>query len=395
MQKLVFASQYIDAAQNSTGYYFSGLIDGMKPDFGQIEIISNTPLFGNLKKRNEYFSEKSFKNGFLSRLFEQVILSFRFGWGVLHRVKSCDVLVTGTNPVFLLPLVAVLKFFKKFRWCLIVHDVFPENLVPAGILCKGSIAYRLIDVVFSNIYKLADKVIVIGRDMENVFVDKIGPSKSITYIPNWACDRDVFPISRSSAPFVSELGWQNKIVVQFFGNIGRLQGIDNILNSIALTMNKELAFLFIGSGAKVDTIRRFIENHPDKSVAYVGPLPLDAKNLGLAACDIAFVTLEAGMSGLGVPSKSYFSMAADKPILAVMDQSAEISMVVEEYGIGWCCKPDDPIKLAAILDNISKDSVFEMVGKPRAVLMQHFSRGQALDVYKKCLLELFDGNLSS
>lgn len=392
MQKIVIVSQYIRESQNSTGYYYCGLINGLKHEFDLVDVISDTPVFVSGKTHNEYFSAKSPKNRLLTRLREQLALSFRFGWRILHSLNRRDVLVTGTNPVLLLPLIAVLKRFCGFRWCLIVHDVFPDNLVPAGILSQNSILYRLIDAFFRHVYKSADKIVVIGRDMEKLFVYKIGSPEPVVFIPNWASDQDVFPIPRCKVPFINELGWKDKIVFQFFGNIGRLQGIDNILQAISLTKNEELAFLFIGAGAMIDAINSFILKNPDKNVAYVGPLPLDKKNLGLAACDVAIVTLESGMSGLGVPSKSYFSMAADKPILAVMDNSAEISMVVKEYSIGWVCESGNPEKLAGLIDEISRNDISRVSGRPRAVLQEFFSEKRAIGAYKKTISELFEAD---
>jgi len=146
--------------------------------------------------------------------------------------------------------------------------------------------------------------------------------------------------------------------------------------------------LFIGGGAMVEQIKVFIESNPDINVAYVGSLPLEKKNLGLAACDIAIVSLEADMSGLGVPSKAYFSMAADKPIVAVMDSSAEISMVVTEYEMGWCCDPNNPGALASVFDGINKDDIYRLNGRPRSVLQEHFSEERSLAGYHECIAEL-------
>lgn len=392
MGKIVIASQYIRESQNSTGYYYGALINGLKPVFDRIDVISDAPPSVPRKTRDEYFSTKSSKNRLLARLLEQVALSFRFGWRVSRSLNRRDVLVTGTNPVLFLPLITFLKFFCGFRWCLIAHDVFPDNLIPAGILSRNSILYRLIDAFFRKVYQAADKVVVIGRDMEKLFIYKIGSPKPVILIPNWASDQEVFPISRCEAPFINDLGWKDKIVFQFFGNIGRLQGIDNLLQAIALTKNADAAFLFIGAGAMVGSINKFILENPGKNVAYVGPLPLDRKNLGLAACDVAIVTLEAGMSGLGVPSKSYFSMAADKPILAVMDNSAEISIVVNEYSIGWICESGNPEKLAGLIDGISRNDISRLSGRPRAVLQELFSEKRALSAYKQTISELLEGS---
>ncbi|MCP5877696.1 hypothetical protein NL390_35070, partial [Klebsiella pneumoniae] len=72
------------------------------------------------------------------------------------------------------------------------------------------------------------------------------------------------------------------------------------------------------------------------------------------SCDIAIVTLAEGMLGLGVPSKAYFTMAADRPILAIMEEDAEVANMVKEHSIGWVCEPNDPVRLASLIDEICR-----------------------------------------
>ncbi|MGY0522940.1 glycosyltransferase family 4 protein, partial [Pseudomonas aeruginosa] len=67
--------------------------------------------------------------------------------------------MSGTNPALLLMTFPLLRYALGFKWVLLVHDVFPENLVPAGVLKKDSIAYRLVRRLFSFIYSSADRLV--------------------------------------------------------------------------------------------------------------------------------------------------------------------------------------------------------------------------------------------
>ena len=60
----------------------------------------------------------------------------------------------------------------------------------------------------------------------------------------------------------------------------------------------------------------------------------------LAACDIALVTLQEGMYGLGVPSKTYNILASGRPILFLGPKDSEIDLLVREKGIGYCGWPE-------------------------------------------------------
>ena len=390
MANLYIASQYIHSDQNTTGVYFSTIIKHFQNLYPLLDVIDSEPLFTFGLKEEAYFSNTSTKNKLTTRIFSQIMIAFRMLIKIIRRLRKGDVLVTGTNPTFLLPLIAILVKVIRFKWCLILHDVFPDNALAARILKEKSILYRIIDYVFTWTYRSSDKLIVIGRDMTDIASKKGVADENIILIPNWASPEEVIHTTKNESSLIKNLKWEDKIVFQFFGNIGRLQGIEYILDAIALTKNTNLAFLFIGGGAAVDNVKNFIANNSDRTVHYHGPLPLEMKNIGLASCDVALVSLESGMTGLGVPSKSYFSMAADRPILAIMDKDAEISRVVLEEGIGWHTGTQDAAALALLMDSISNDDILALKGKPRKVLIEKYSEECAMHKYVDCITQLLD-----
>lgn len=392
MAKVFVVSEYVYSAQNSTGYFWSKVIGKAAQCFREIIVVAPDPSDKSCVRceapsvRYLGFKSRGFnKNGLISRLLGQARQCLGFSGRMLRHVRRGDLVVSGTNPALLLFLIPVMKVFLGFRWCLLVHDVFPENLVPAGLIKKDRLPYRMLSSIFNLIYSCADHVIVIGRDMKELMSEKIGGGAEITVIQNWVSDRDVYPESRADSQILNQLGWQDRLVFQFFGNIGRVQGVDNILSAIKLVTCQRAAFLFIGDGSAAKTVKNFIESYPGDNVAYIGPIDQVRKNQGLAACDVALITLEKGMLGLGVPSKAYFSMAADKPLLAVMEGTAEISRMIHEEAIGWSCLPDDPAALADLIDDICRMEVSSMRGRPRKVLLEKYSESAALDKFIVCI----------
>lgn len=397
MVKVFVVSEYVFSAQNSTGYFWSKIIDKAGASFGSVSVVAPCPVEPGCVKSPvagveylQFYSIPFDKGRFFSRLLGQAWQCIGFMRHVFGKVRRDDVVLSGTNPSLLLLLMPFLKLFKGFRWLLLVHDVYPENLVPAGILKKDSLAYRFLSRVFASVYSRADHIVVIGRDMKDLVGSKTGRVSNITVIPNWVSDKDVVPLNRNDSEIINQLGWQDKIVFQFFGNIGRVQGIDNLLRAIRLVKSTDAAFLFIGEGTAADSVRSFLRNHPERNVAYIGPIPQSEKNKGLAACDVALITLEQGMLGLGVPSKAYFSMAAGRPLLAVMESQAEISRMVRDESIGWSCDPSDPVALAALIDQICQQGVAEIhdrarQGGSRKVLQEKYSEAVALESFVTCI----------
>ena len=392
MEKIFIVSEFIGAKQNSTGYYWSSIICGLAGKYNNVAVICpNLPqnvIDGDQVKIHYLRSVSMNKNKLISRLLGQIIYALRFFSLLLSKPQKDDVICSGTNPALLLMLMPFVKKIKKVKWLLLVHDVFPENLVPAGLVDPNSMLFKWAKMYFDWVYSSADTLVVIGRDMQILLNDKTATTNKTAYISNWVDPLDVVPVERADALFLKELGWgEDKVVFQFFGNIGRVQGVDNLLAAINLVTNPRAAFIFIGAGAMVSTLKAYLVENPHLPVAYLGELSLDKKNLGLAACDIAIVTLAQGMLGLGVPSKAYFSMAADKPILMVSEVGSEISQVISEEKIGWCCESNNPDKLAKLIDDICSLDELTSV-RPRQVFMNRFTEEIALNKFFDCVQKL-------
>jgi glycosyltransferase involved in cell wall biosynthesis len=368
MANVFVVTEYVSAAQNSTGFFWSKIVKKIGFELGRIAVIY--PQAEQTSQGFEHpavveipFTSLKFNKNILPlRVLGQLLQVVGFCCCIIKHVRRGDVLLSGTNPPLLLVAIPLLKFFLGFKWGVLVHDVFPENLVPAGIIKNTNRLYPVIGRLFARVYDAAELLVVIGRDMQELISSKVKNPSKVMFVSNWADELEVYPLARHQAPFIADLGWQDKLVFQFFGNIGRLQGVENILNAIALVEDERAAFLFMGDGALVAKVNEFIISHPRKNVAYAGAIPLKDKNLGLAAGDVALITLEKGMLGLGVPSKAYFSLAADKPLLAVMDEDAEVSRMIRETGVGWQCKPGDPHALANLI--LSMSDRFSRAARP-------------------------------
>lgn len=394
-KRIFIVSEYIHSEQNSTGYYWSKLIKRLSSSI-DTKIIS--------PKRNEKSTSYHINNvehlhvnfihlkskKVLAKAFSQITQLFGFIINILLHVKRGELVFSGTNPPLLLLCLALLKRVKKFKWLILVHDVFPENFVPARVIKKDSLIYKLLFKLFNWAYSSADEIVVIGRDMEVLLNQKTNNSVNISFIANWVDIDEVKPVEKNSNKYIQQLGWQDKVVFYFFGNMGRLQGIDNLLTAISKVSSSKAAFLFLGNGPLVSIVQKKIAENSMLPLAYLGEVSLDDRELGLNAGDVALISLDDGMLGLGVPSKSYFSMAADKPLLVIADPSSEISMLVEEESIGWHCGTNSPSELALLIDNICESADFSTLNSSRALLLNQFTEEICLDQFESLIINILN-----
>ena len=265
---------------------------------------------------------------------------------------------------------------------LLVHDVFPENLIAAKILNSNNFLYKICKYLFNKVYTSADEIIVIGSDMKYLIDSKTLKNNS-TVIPNWIDCSDICISPRQLNPLLVDLNWHSEdaTIFQFFGNIGRVQGISTLLHAISGMKHPELAkFIFIGSGVFEQELHELIKNLNLTNTVYIGAIGQNQKSLGLNACDIAIVTLADGMYGLGVPSKSYYYMAADKPLFAIMDSNTEIPNMIKLHNIGWNIEPNNIEAISKKLDTIAlMKRNYSSLNSPRKVLLSNYSTQLAMN----------------
>ncbi|MPN36918.1 hypothetical protein SDC9_184430 [bioreactor metagenome] len=166
--------------------------------------------------------------------------------------------------------------------------------------------------------------------------------------------------------------------------------MDNIFKAIDLVKNPNIHFLFIGSGAKVNTIKNKINNSLLKNINHIDFMDRSEQNNFLNACDVSIITLNKNMFGLGVPSKCYNIMAANKPILLVAEDNSEIGLYIKEFNIGWIVEPNNPEKLAKMFEllyNKWLDKCDLGVNNSRIVAEKYFSKKIILEKYNKLFVE--------
>lgn len=380
---------------NSTGYYMTEIAEYLAKNNQDVNVLCsnltyNTNLVTTIKSEvrnkvriNRVLLKQIDKNNFIFRILRLTNASIKLFIKSLLLISRKDRVLIVTNPAFLILLMPMLKLIKGIKYDLLVHDIFPENLVAIKKMKSSSLIYKLIKFLFDFSYSKAENCIVIGRDMEKIVKEKIGDKSNITLIPNWAEVDKIFPVNKNDTNMINLLNLQGKFIFQFAGNLGHAQGLKNILDAISLIKNEDLHFLFIGSGAMESEIKLAATNSLLKNISLIGFQDRSNQNDFLNACDVALITLSDGMLGLGVPSKAYNIMAAGKPILIIADNASEISMCVKEYNLGWIVEPNNPKLLSDTFEMIYKDFSSGKVNieNSRIVAEKYFAKDIILSQY--------------
>lgn len=396
MAKTWFVSEYYYPVVVTTGYYVTEIAEYLAAKGLNVGVItSNNTYFVSDVSSNlveeQYHGVNIYrkvhkqinKDDNKKRVLRLLSLSFSFLWMSIRRIKKGDQVIVLTNPAFFLLFMPLVRVITGCKYHFLVHDIFPENLASLGKVNQRGIFYRLLKSIFDMSYSKADSLISIGRDMSAVLKSKTKGKTSIGLITNWADVDEVVPAAKEATETYKKIKdfAEGHVLFQFAGNLGKAQGLDNVMDAISKVKSDEARFLFVGAGAKLDDVNRFADQN-DKTVS-LGLVIRAQQNDFLNACDIGIVTLADGMYGLGVPSKSYNIMATGRPILYIGEEDSEIALCVKKYDIGWVVRPNDPDALAEKIEAILKerDSLSKKGMKARRIAEEVFSKKVVLEQY--------------
>ncbi len=399
--RLWIVSELYYPEETSTGYYLTKIAEGLAANF-DVKVLCGQP---NYSKRGNFAPKKEMhkgveifrawgtildKNVIIFRLINMLTLSFSiFIKGLFNFQKNDRILVVTTPP--LLPfIVALASLVRSASYVLLIHDNYPEILVAVGKTEKNSWLVKVLDFFNRRLYNYANKIIVVGRDMQELVERKIsGFDIPIEYIPNWAELEQVKPSNREENQLLKQLGISERLVFLYAGNMGHPNDLESIVKcSEKLKDNSEFHFIFLGAGVKKRWLEKKIEEKNLTNVTLLPPRPRSEQNIFLNACDVALVSLVKNMWGVSMPSRTYNILAVGKPILALTEENSEVARVIEEDDLGWIVPPNDPEKLFQTIKEISrkKSQLISMGKRARNTAIEKYSVETAVQRYKKALL---------
>ncbi len=396
--KVWIVSELFYPDQASTGYIMTNIAEALAQDH-EVHVICGPAGYDKLNDGNAtldfHFKIHRIgtlnlnKNHLITRIVRLFILSLGMFFRGLIWVGKNDTVFIVTNPAFVIPFYSIITWIKGNRLLILVHDVFPENLIPAKIIRSNkNLGYRFIKQIFDWSYRQASTLIVLGSDMLEILSAKTNDKVPIKVIENWANVDAIAPTHFKENELIIRYGLDDKIVFCFAGNLGRMQGLERLLQIIKKIDNPLVHFLFIGDGALLTTLRAEVTNQQLTNVTFAGAMCRDDQNVFLNACHFGLVTLAPDLYGLGVPSKSYNILAASKPILFIGNKQTEISKMVRTHDCGYTFDEWEVDSLVDFFNRLDSKVLIEAErkgAKGRELVMTRYAKDKILDRFKNLM----------
>lgn len=404
--KVWIVSELYYPEDTSTGGVLTDLAEGLSDDFA-VNVICGQPTYA---RRGTKAPIRELRNGvniyrcrsttldkdsILPRMWNMLTLSVSIVITCSRYFRVGDRVLVVTNPPLLPFVVATAARLRGAPFAVLVHDVYPEVLQAVGAVKEGGQVFRTLSALYRRLYRRANCIVVLGRDMYGHFAAKYPEVRDrLLIVTNWAQTDAVQPIPKGANDLLADLELREEFVVQYAGNLGRTHGVEQLVEAASLLESHGVNFLVAGEGAKRSWLAWVVQERGLSNLILLPRVPReepDRLNQLLAAGDVGVIALVPGMSGISVPSRMYNLLSAGMPIIAVADEDSELALVVREENVGWVVPPGDDAAFAAAICAARRDAegLKAMSGRARAAALASYrfekvSRG-FIDVFENRL----------
>lgn len=327
------------------------------------------------------------KTALVRRAVSELHFAARTFFALLRELRRGDVVLTVTAPFMLPYAVAAAARFKGARSALILHDLFPDVLVMAGLLKPGSFVTRTMRAANSLMFRALNAVITIGRDAERPLLSYSGMTRNkIRFIPNWAT---LVPAPRpvtSGNPFRKAI--PARFIVGLSGNLGFTHDPEIVFEAARLLRDEtDIRFLLSGWGIGFERLKQLQAAANLPNVSFVGRVEDSELEAFLASADLWIIPYRKDVAGVSVPSRFYNLLAVGRPVVLVSEPEAEAALTVVENGLGWVVTPGRADQLAEAIRAASR-SDSGTIAACAVKAASRFDRTTAMNAYAALIDEL-------
>lgn len=358
--KVVVVSQHYPPDPSTTAAIMAAISDRVAQE-AEVLVLSGTAGSASAPSAGkpdvvEVRSWMPGKAALFKRALAELLFTVRMFVALLMKLRRGDVALTVPAPFMLPYAFAAAAKLKGARSVLIMHDLYPDVLVMAGLLKPQSMLAKAMRAFNARMFGALDAVVIIGRDTEKLLLRYGGMTRDkIRFIPNWATlapgVRAVTRDNRYRRPLSA------RFVVGLSGNLGFTHDPVIVFEAARLLRdNRDIHFLLSGWGVGFDQLREMQSAARLPNVTLVGRVEDDQLEAFLSAADVWIIPYRKNVAGVSVPSRFYNLLAIGRPVILVSEPDAEAALTVIEHDVGWVVAPGKADELAnAVVHAASSD----------------------------------------
>lgn len=277
-------------------------------------------------------------------------------------------------------------------------DIYPEIAWVSG-LAKRNILTRWLAKVDARNCREADRVVVLSQDMKNALEERGLACGHVVIQNNFRLETFDAPQAEGEASDPPEDPLLRKRLgefrVLFAGNLGRFQGLDEIVEVVRgmVLEHPELQLHFLGEGVRRFHLEEMAGDFLDVHIHFHGHVPPDVALAWTASADLSLITLQPEIIRYAYPSKTTACLCAGSAVLAMVERDSELGRMVRKEELGFVTPFGDRTGLRRALKFgiENPDKLRNMGFKAIRVGRERFEPGEVLPRWT----ELFRGLLGS
>src|SRR3984893_11902234 len=386
--KIVVASQHYPPDQSTTAAIMSAISRHLALD-APVLVLSGMARSASVKSDHgnqpDVIEVKNWMPGkaaLIKRAMAELLFMVRLFLALLKRLQRGDVAVTVTAPFMLPYAVVAAARLKRARSVLIMHDLYPDVLVMAGLLKPASVVTKAIRGMNVLMFRGLDAVITIGRDTEQLLLRYPGVTRDkLRFIPNWAT------LAPAVRPMASDNPYRRPHAARFMvglsGNLGFTHDPVIVLEAARLLRDDpDIHFLLSGWGIGFERLKEMQSQAGLANVSLVGRVADENLAAFLSAAAVSLISYRKNVAEISVPSRFYNLLAVGRPVLIVSEPDAEAALTVTEHDVGWVVTPGDAEQLARTI-RLAASSEDPARGERAATIARRFNFAGAMASYSE------------
>lgn len=274
-----------------------------------------------------------------------------------------------------------------------VQDIWGHFTVLSGMVREGSLAIKLIRGLEKFVARRAAHLIVQTAAGRDYFIERGVAPEKISILPHWIDEKSFVAGGDEREKIRREMGWQNKFVLLFAGNIGIVQGLDSVVEAAQHLSGSNAQIVFVGDGTDKPRLEKMATdlNVGDK-LQFVRRQPAEKMPALMAAADALLVNLKKSeLTRFVIPSKTVAYLASGKPILIATGGASED--LIREAAAGVVVEPENSLELARALKQMQAMSAEELQSfgdNGRNYLLENLSKEKVIADYENLLQKIAD-----
>ena len=313
----------------------------------RLKLVQKETIDGVLVTRVPLFP--SHNESKLGRIINYISFAFSSLFYGLIFAKRSDVIYAYHPPLTVGISVSIIKLFRRVPVILDIQDMWPDTLKASGMINSLRVL-GLVSKICNLIYSSVNKIVVLSPGFKKLLIDRGVPNSKIEIIYNWADEKVLRNINdQASAELASIDGFK----IMFAGNIGKVQGLDVILDAALLLKVDEprAQFIILGRGLELNELKRSAAAMNLDNIHFLPQVGMEKVGYFLSSADALLIHLNSNpLFEITIPGKTQAYMAIGKPI--IMGVRGDAANLVSRADCGFCFEPENSAALVSAVKGL-------------------------------------------